>query len=85
MKIAIIGTGITGLSAAWALKDQHEVTVFEKEARLGGHSNTVTVDYDGKKLDEGEGGPAWLSLGKPCWATQSFNVRRVECARARPG
>ncbi|MEY3232868.1 FAD-dependent oxidoreductase [Aquidulcibacter sp.] len=65
MKIAIIGTGITGLSAAWALKDQHEVTVFEKEARLGGHSNTVTVDYDGKKLDVDTGFIVYNALNYP--------------------
>ena len=65
MKIAIIGTGITGLSAAWALKDQHEVTVFEKEARLGGHSNTVTVDYDGKTLDVDTGFIVYNALNYP--------------------
>jgi predicted NAD/FAD-binding protein len=65
MKIAIIGTGITGLSAAWALKDRHEVTVFEKEARLGGHSNTVTVDYDGKQLDVDTGFIVYNALNYP--------------------
>ena len=65
MKIAIIGTGITGLSAAWALKDQHEVTVFEKEARLGGHSNTVTVDYDGKTIDVDTGFIVYNALNYP--------------------
>lgn len=65
MKIAIIGTGITGLSAAWALKDRHDVTVFEKEARLGGHSNTVTVDYDGKTLDVDTGFIVYNALNYP--------------------
>ncbi len=44
VKIAVIGAGISGLSAAWLLSRQHEVVLFEKEARLGGHSNTVDVD-----------------------------------------
>jgi predicted NAD/FAD-binding protein len=46
-KIAVIGTGIAGLSAAYMLDTRHEITVYEKEARLGGHSRTITVNYDG--------------------------------------
>ena len=42
--VAIVGTGITGLSAAWALQDVCDITVFEKEDRIGGHTNTVAVD-----------------------------------------
>ena len=42
-KIAVIGSGISALSAAWLLSRTHSVTVFEKAERLGGHSNTVTV------------------------------------------
>ncbi len=49
-KIAIIGTGISGLGAAYLLNRRHEVTVYEKAPRIGGHSRTVTVDYDGKAI-----------------------------------
>ena len=42
-RIAIIGAGIAGLSAAWLLGRKHHVTLYEQEARLGGHANTVTV------------------------------------------
>ncbi|MEZ5960397.1 MAG: FAD-dependent oxidoreductase [Hyphomonadaceae bacterium] len=41
--IAVIGSGIAGMSAAWLLSQKHDVTVYEKNDRLGGHSNTVTV------------------------------------------
>ncbi len=48
--IAVIGTGISGNAAAWALSPHHDVTIYEKNARIGGHSHTVTVDYDGTQI-----------------------------------
>ncbi len=42
-KIAVIGTGVAGMSAAWLLSRRHRVTVYEKEPRTGGHSHTVDV------------------------------------------
>lgn len=45
-RFAIVGTGISGLSAAWLLSQQHDVTVFEAADRIGGHTNTVTFDTD---------------------------------------
>src|SRR5690554_5792468 len=39
--IAVIGSGISGLSAAWLLSQTQNVTVFERNARLGGHANTI--------------------------------------------
>jgi predicted NAD/FAD-binding protein len=43
-RIAVIGSGISGLAAAYYLSRKHEVSLFEREARLGGHTHTVTVD-----------------------------------------
>jgi predicted NAD/FAD-binding protein len=50
-KIAIIGSGISGLSAAYFLKDTHQVTIYEKNPQLGGHSRTIEVENT--KVDTG--------------------------------
>lgn len=44
MRIAVIGSGIAGAGAAWLLKHRHALTVYEQSARVGGHTNTVTVE-----------------------------------------
>ena len=46
-KVAVVGSGISGASAAWALSKTADVTVFEAAGRAGGHTATVEVDYDG--------------------------------------
>ena len=46
LNIAVIGTGISGLAAAWLLGQRHRITVFEKEHRIGGHCHTVEVPTD---------------------------------------
>ena len=49
MKIAIIGSGISGLTAAYLLNRKHDVTIFESNDYIGGHTHTHKVNIDGKK------------------------------------
>lgn len=49
MKIAIIGAGISGLTAAWQLHRQHELTLFEANNYIGGHTHTVDVEVGGRQ------------------------------------
>ena len=51
LKIAVVGSGISGLSAAWLLSQAHDVTLYESDARLGGHANTASVPQaDGSQI-----------------------------------
>jgi predicted NAD/FAD-binding protein len=50
MRIAIVGTGIAGNMAAYRLRNEHEITVFEAAAHVGGHTNTVDVEEDGRTI-----------------------------------
>ena len=50
LKIAVVGSGIAGLSAAWLLSKNHDVTLYEKEKLLGGHANTLYITDHGKIL-----------------------------------
>jgi predicted NAD/FAD-binding protein len=49
-KLAVIGTGISGMSAAYFLKDDYDITVYEKNDYIGGHTNTLTIDEDGRDI-----------------------------------
>jgi predicted NAD/FAD-binding protein len=49
MKIAIIGTGISGLTSGYYLSQQHDVSVFEANDYIGGHTATIDFEYQGKQ------------------------------------
>ena len=50
MKIAIIGSGISGLTCAYHLNEAHDITLFEAANYIGGHTNTIRVDRHGKSF-----------------------------------
>ncbi|WP_444931201.1 NAD(P)/FAD-dependent oxidoreductase [Microbulbifer sp. SSSA002] len=50
MRIAIVGSGIAGLTAAYLLNRKYDITLFEAQARLGGHTATVDIENDGRRL-----------------------------------
>lgn len=49
-RVAIVGAGVAGISAAYHLRERAHITVYEREDRLGGHANTVEVEDDGRIL-----------------------------------
>jgi predicted NAD/FAD-binding protein len=49
LRVAVVGSGISGLSAAWLLSKRHDVTLYEKDDRVGGHANTVDVVSSGHR------------------------------------
>ena len=51
MKVAIIGSGISGMGAAYLLKPHHEITLFESSSQMGGHSRTLNIDVDGENVN----------------------------------
>lgn len=51
MKIGIIGSGIAGIVAAELLQGPHQVTLFEAQDRLGGHTNTIEINENSQKLN----------------------------------
>jgi predicted NAD/FAD-binding protein len=65
MRIAVIGSGISGNSAAWALSTFHDVVLYEKRSRPGGHSATADIDYDGTPVSVDTGFIVYNELNYP--------------------
>ena len=62
MRIAIIGSGIAGLSAAWLLNRRHQVTLYERNDYFGGHGDDYRIEY---RLRAADGHWVWvLSVGR---------------------
>lgn len=49
MRVAVVGTGIAGMTSAWLLHRLHDVTVFEANAQIGGHTHTADVEVGGQR------------------------------------
>jgi predicted NAD/FAD-binding protein len=78
MRVAVIGTGIAGNAAAWALSKRYPVTVYDRELRPGGHSHTVTIDYAGKLPAVDIGFIVYNELNYPDLTTALFAHLGVE-------
>ena len=78
-RVAIIGSGVAGLGAAWLLGRGHEVTLFEQAAYFGGHSNTVEVPGREHNVPVDTGFIVYNERNYPN-LTQLFSVLRVPTA-----
>jgi uncharacterized protein len=80
MRVAVIGTGIAGNAAAWTLSRRYPVTVYDRELRPGGHSHTVTIDYEGTPLSVDIGFIVYNELNYPDLTAlfQHLGVETVE-------
>lgn len=71
-RVAIIGSGISGLASAWLLAPTHEVTLFEAGESCGGHSHTIDVDFGDEKVSIDTGFMVYNYQGYP-ELTKFFN------------
>ncbi len=77
MKIAIIGSGISGLSSALLLSQKHNITLFEINERFGGHANTVDIMYEQSLIPVDTGFIVYNKLNYPN-LIGFFNFLKVE-------
>ncbi len=84
VRIAIIGTGIAGNAAAYALSQRAEIAVYEKDIRPGGHSHTIDVDYEGTRIPVDTGFIVYNELNYP-ELTALFAHLNVETHQSKMG
>lgn len=65
MRIAVIGTGISGLGAAFCLNETHDITVYERNAYIGGHSRTIEISVENKSVSVDTGFIAYNEKNYP--------------------
>lgn len=84
MRIAIIGSGVSGLGAAWALRDTCQIKVYESEPRLGGHACTVQTEHEGRVTDVDVG---FIVYNEPQYPnfTQLLQALDVSARRTKMG
>jgi uncharacterized protein len=75
-RIAIIGTGIAGMGCAHLLQARHDITLFDPNSYVGGHTNTVTVNEDGRPVPIDTGFMVYNEVTYPN-LTRLFNQLRV--------
>ena len=79
-RLAIIGTGIAGLGCAHFLRDKFDLTIFEQNSHVGGHTNTVTVSEEGRELPVDTGFMVFNPVTYPL-LTRLFRELGVETKR----
>jgi uncharacterized protein len=80
MRIAVVGTGIAGNAAAYALSKAHHITrlvVYERDLRIGGHTNTLDINYDGTPISVDTGFIVYNEANYPL-LTKLFGYLNVE-------
>ena len=78
-RIAVVGSGIAGLSAAWLLSGRHDVVLYEEDKRLGGHSNTVAVAVEGVPVEVDTG---FIVFNEPAYPNLTAMFRHLGVATA---
>lgn len=75
LRVAVVGTGISGLSAAWLLNQRHDVTVYERAERIGGHSNTILATVGGSRIAVDTG---FIVFNRPAYPNLSALFEALE-------
>lgn len=75
LRIAVVGSGVSGLSAAWLLSQRHQVVLYEADERLGGHSHTVEARLEGLTAPVDTG---FIVYNEPTYPNLTALLRRLD-------